>query len=157
MANEPKSKKTITDELLDERCEVGDVLPDAALSGCTLAFAVSASVIGDNSERLAQARHDEVPAVVRHPRPMYQDERHFPSAADLIREPDAVHTCRCHVLPFPPGWPSWTRLASDERKKGLPRFPLYPKTWIGHEWASMAFAVSRKWRKAVILPSEPNS
>ena len=63
--------------MLDQRREVGDILLDAALSGGTLAFAVAAPVIGKNSKRLGQTRNDEIPAVVRCPGPMDEDERDF--------------------------------------------------------------------------------
>jgi hypothetical protein len=34
--------------MLDERSEVGNILADAALLGWTLAFAVAATVVGEN-------------------------------------------------------------------------------------------------------------
>jgi hypothetical protein len=49
--------------MLDQGCEVGDILKDASLAGGPLALAVAAPVVTQDSERLRQRRDDRVPVV----------------------------------------------------------------------------------------------
>ena len=88
--------------MLDQGREVGDILADAALLGWTLAFAVAAPVVGENPKRLGQSRNDKVPVVVRPPRPVHEDQRDFPGAADLVEEPNPIYVRYCHVVSL--GW-----------------------------------------------------
>jgi hypothetical protein len=94
VSGDPRRRES---QMLDQRREIGDVLPDATLCGWALAFAVTAPVIGENPKRLGQTRNDKIPAVMGHPRPVDKDERNFTGTAELIKDLDAVDVCRCHV------------------------------------------------------------
>ena len=66
-------------------------------------------------------------------------------------------SCRCCAMGCRGCFPSISTMSSEQ---GAPQMRDRGKASpeeVRYEWASMAFAVSRKWRKAVISPSEPNS
>ena len=54
-------------QVLDQPCEVSDVLTDAALPCRTLALAVTAAVVSENAKRLGQTGCNQIPVVMGSP------------------------------------------------------------------------------------------
>lgn len=99
-------------QIINQRCEVGDILSDAALPVWTLTIAMAAPIIGQNSKRLGQMGNNEIPGMTRRPRPVHEDERDSSSAAQLIKELDAVNVRGWHARFFR----SWRRSTTSLSK-----------------------------------------
>jgi hypothetical protein len=59
-------------QVLHQYGKVDDIFTNAALTGGTFALAVTAPIIDKNATRLGQPRNDQIPIMVRIPRPVHQ-------------------------------------------------------------------------------------
>jgi hypothetical protein len=77
-------------ELFQERSEICNIVPNAALSCGALASTVAAPVVGENAERARESRHHGRPVLMVAPRAVHQDERLSHVSSDLPIDADSI-------------------------------------------------------------------
>lgn len=77
-------------EFFQERSEICNIVPYAALSCGALASTVTAPIVSKNAERARESRHHGRPVLMVAPRTVHQDERISDLSSDLPIDADSI-------------------------------------------------------------------